>query len=216
MTPLAYVALGILGGIFVTAPVGPVNVMIIQRAFRYGFANGLAAGIGASLADLVFATAAAFGISTISGFVEGHSRPIQLVGGLLVIAFGARILWRQPGFSRPLPVDTRKRSKAAIATGAFFLTITSPATVFGFIAYFTALGEWGPQKGDVAGTVQLLLGVGIGTLGWWCGLAAAVTRLRLHLEEATLARVNLVAGALLVGFGALILGRLSVTWLRLI
>lgn len=216
MNPFAYVALGILGGIFVTAPVGPVNVMIMQRAFRYGFPTGVAAGLGASLADLLFATAAAFGISTISGFIEGHSRLIQLLGGTLVVVFGARILWRQPGFSKPVPPETRRRSKTAVALGAFFLTITSPATVFGFIAYFSALGEWGPQKEDIAGTFQLLLGVVIGTMGWWCGLAGLVTRLRLRFDEATLARINVVAGALLVGFGALILGRLSVTYFRLI
>lgn len=216
MSPLAFIALGILGGIFVTAPVGPVNVMIMQRAFRYGFSTGLAAGLGASLADLVFATAAAFGISTISGFIEGHSRLIQLTGGMLVVVFGARILWRQPGLSKPLPPERKQRSKLAIATAAFLMTITSPATVFGFIAYFSALGEWGPQEDDLVGTFQLLLGVLIGTIGWWCGLAWVVTRLRLKFDETTLARINVVSGALLVGFGALILGRLSVTYFRLI
>lgn len=216
MNPLSYVALGILGGIFVTAPVGPVNLMIMQRAFRYGFPTALAAGLGASLADLLFAAAAAFGLSTISGFIEGHSPLIQLLGGLLVVTFGARILWRQPGLSKPLPPDTGRRGKAGIAVAAFFMTITSPATVFGFIAYFSALGEWGPQEDDHAGTFQLLLGVVIGTVGWWCGLAWVVTRLRVRFDEATLARINVVSGALLVGFGALILGRLSVTYFRLI
>jgi threonine/homoserine/homoserine lactone efflux protein len=216
LSPVALVALGVLGGVFVTAPVGPVNVMIIQRAFRYGFPTGFAAGIGASVADVVFATAAAFGISTISGFIEGHSRLIQLIGGSLVVLFGARILWRQPGFGRPLPIESRTRSLTQIALGTFALTITSPATVFGFIAYFSALGDWGPRQGDVAGTTQLLAGVAMGTLGWWCGLAALVTRLRVHLTEETLGKVNVVAGALLVGFGALILGRLSVTYFRLI
>ncbi|MCF3936097.1 LysE family transporter [Acuticoccus sp. M5D2P5] len=216
MTPLAYIGLGILGGVFVTAPLGPVNVMIMQRAFRYGFMVGLAAGIGASLADVAFATAAAFGISTVSEFVEGHSRLIQLIGGLLIILFGSRILWRQPGFGHPLPVETRRRSPAEVAVTTFFLTITNPATVFGFIAYFSALGEWGPDPDEIWGTVQLLVGVALGTLGWWCGLAAVVTRLRVRITESTLAKVNVIAGALLVGFGALILGRLSVTYFGLI
>lgn len=213
---LAYVALGMLGGVFVTAPLGPVNVMIMQRSFRYGFGSGLSAGVGASLADIVFATAAAFGISAIGAFIEGHSRLIQLAGGLLVIVFGARILWRQPVMSTTLPVETRRKSAVEIGAGTFFLTITSPATIFGFVAYFSALGEWGPDQGDVLGTIELVLGVAIGTLGWWCGLAAVVTRLRLRFTEATLARVNLIAGMMLVFFGAMILGRLSVTFFGLI
>lgn len=216
MTPLAYIALGVLGGLFVTAPLGPVNVMIVQRALRYGFPSGVAAGAGAALADIIFATGAAFGISAVDSFVEGHSRVIQLVGGTLVLFFGARILWRQPGVGEPLPAETRRRTRAELFGLAFFLTITNPAAVFGFIAYFGALGEWGPQEGEFWGVIQLLIGVTAGTFGWWCGLSAVVTRLRLHFDEATLARVNLVAGALLLGFGGAILGRLSVTYFGLI
>ncbi|MEM8854217.1 MAG: LysE family transporter [Pseudomonadota bacterium] len=215
MTPLALIALGILGGIFVTAPLGPVNVMIMQRAFRFGFPSGLAAGLGAALADVVFAAAAAFSISTVRAFIEGHSRVIQLVGGILVAAFGGRILLSHPRF-RKSPSDAEPGGLPQTAVATFMLTITNPATVFGFIAYFGALGEWGPQKGDVVGTMQLLLGVGIGTLSWWTGLTALVTRLRVHMTEETLSKINVVAGALLVGFGALILGRLSVTYFRLI
>ncbi|WP_420392038.1 LysE family translocator [Acuticoccus sp.] len=216
MTPLAFIALGMLGGVFVTAPVGPVNVMIMQRAFRYGFPVGLAAGLGASLADLLFATAAVFGVSTVAAFVEGHARLLQLAGGVLVVLFGARILWRQPGFGAPLPVEGARKGALRTAVTTFFLTIANPATIFGFLAYFGALGEWKPQKGDVVGLAQLLLGVAIGTLGWWCGLAAIVTRLRVRLDEGALAKVNVVAGAILVAFGALILGRLSVTYFNVI
>ncbi|MEO1104403.1 MAG: LysE family transporter [Pseudomonadota bacterium] len=216
MTPLAYIALGILGGLFVTAPLGPVNVLIMQRAMRYGFASGAAAGVGAALADVVFASAAAFSVSAVSAFIEGNSQILQLVGGVLVTLMGARILWRHPGFGKPPPIENRERGAAAMAMTAFVLTVTNPATVFGFVAYFGALGEWGPKKDEVWGTAQLVLGVAIGTLGWWCGLAAVVTRLRVRLNETTIGKVNVVAGALLLGFGALILGRLSVTFFEVI
>lgn len=216
LTPLAFIALGILGGVFVTAPLGPVNVMIMQRSFRYGFGMGAAAGIGAAFADVLFAAVAAFSVSKVDEFISGHSRALQLVGGTLVVFFGARILWRQPGFNKPLPLETRQRGALETAAKTFVLTLTNPATIFGFIAYFGALGEWGPQEGDIVGTAQLVLGVAIGTMGWWLGLAAVVTKLRLRLDESALARINVVAGAVLVGFGALILGRLSVTFFGLI
>ncbi|WMS42522.1 LysE family transporter [Acuticoccus sp. MNP-M23] len=199
-----------------TAPLGPVNVLIMQRALRYGFVSGLGAGVGAALADVVFASAAAFSVSTVSGFIEGHSRIIQLVGGLIVGFIGARILWRQPGFDKPLPEETRRRSAAEMSVGTFFLTISNPATIFGFVAYFSALGEWAPDKGDYVGTGQMVLGVAIGTLGWWCVLSGAVTKMRVRLNETMIAKFNVIAGALLLGFGALILGRLSVTYFEVI
>ncbi len=216
LNDLWIIALGVLGGVFVTAPLGPVNVMIIQRAFRYGFGMGVAAGCGAALADLVYATLAALGVSTVQEFVSGHERELQLVAGIVVVGFGARILWKQPGFSRGLPYEAKPPGLAETAVKTFLLTLTNPATVFGFIAYFGALGEWAPDEDDVARIAALLAGVALGSVGWWVGLAAVVTRLRLRLTETTLAKVNIVAGALLVGFGATILGRLSVTYFDII
>lgn len=217
MTPLAYVMLGILGGLFVTVPLGPVNVMILQRAFHYGFVSGALAGLGASLADVLFATLAAFSISTVRAFVEGNAQAIQLVGGSLVVAFGARILWRGATVKKPIAANGLSASVGFRSLGSTFaLTITNPATIFGFVAYFGALGEWGPPQDDYLGTMQLLLGVLLGTLGWWCLLSALVTRLRVRFTETMLERVNLFAGTLLVVFGAVILGRLSVTYFKLI
>lgn len=216
MSDLALVLLGVLGGIVVNAPLGPVNVMIIQRAFRYGFAMGLAAGCGAVAADLLFATLALLGVSTVQWIVEGYSRGIQLVAGLVVILFGARILWKQPGLLRGLPIETRRPGLMETAAKTCLLSLTSPATVFGFLAYFGALGDWVPEEGDFAGIAELLAGVALGTLAWWVGLTALVTRLRLRLTDAALRTVNIVAGALLIGFGTTILGRLSAAYFQLL
>lgn len=217
MTPLAYVLLGVFGGILVTAPLGPVNVMIIQRSVRYGFLSGASAGIGAAVADILFATIAAFGISAVRTFVDDHAKGIQLVGGTLVFLIGVRIMWRHARLSHSLESANSHGAVGWRSLGTTFaLTITNPATVFGFIAYFGALGDWGPPEDDHWGSVQLVLGVGIGTIAWWCGLAAVVTRLRVRFTDDTLARFNMIAGIVMMGFGAGILGRLSVTYFKLI
>jgi hypothetical protein len=70
---------GIGVGIVFSAPVGPVNILCIQRAFRGGFFSGLAAGLGAALADTFFAAVSAFGLTAVSGFVEGHSTALQAI-----------------------------------------------------------------------------------------------------------------------------------------
>lgn len=45
------IPVGIVIGILVAAPVGPVNVLCIQRAVERGFWGGVAAGLGAVLGD---------------------------------------------------------------------------------------------------------------------------------------------------------------------
>ncbi|MEM6847873.1 MAG: LysE family transporter [Pseudomonadota bacterium] len=216
LTPLGFIGLGFLGGLFVTVPLGPVNVMIIQRAFRYGFVAGISAGFGAAVADLIFAVIAAFGLSAVTSFIEGHSQVIQLVGGTVVAIVGLRILFFSPSLDSGPVADEDPRGSLQVAAATFALTITNPATIFGFFAYFSALGQWGPQKNNPTDALLICLGVGLGVLGWWFTLSALVTRLRVRLNERFLSRVNIVAGAILVGFGALILGRLSVTYLEMV
>ena len=202
--PLLLTGFGV--GVIFSAPVGPVNILCVQRAFRSGFLSGLAAGIGAVAADGTFAAVAAFGVTAVSGFVEGHSFWLQLVGGFLLIAFGIRTARAHPH------LETGEEVKAPlIATdGATFgMTITNPATVLGFLALFGSLGDWAPKPGDWLAAGMFVLGVVAGGGAWWVTASAAIAALRDRMTDTTLARINLVAGALLVLFGVVVLGRLA-------
>lgn len=210
----AMVALGFGIGVLVAVPVGPVNVLTIQRSFRFGFVSGLAAGAGSSVADTIFAAVIAFGLTAVSTFVEGHSVVIQIVGGVLVILFGLRILRSHPHLTLDVPTTSTGMVRA-FATG-FFMTITNPGAMLGFIGLFGALGDIAPGEGDWVGTAELVLGVALGTLAWWTTVAGVVSRVRERFTEGTLARINLVAGTILIGFGGVILGRLALLRLGLI
>ena len=79
---LVLAGLGI--GILMAAPVGPVNVLVIQRALSRGFWGGLAAGIGAVIGDGLLAAIAAFSVTAISDVITTHQRDIQVAGGALL------------------------------------------------------------------------------------------------------------------------------------
>jgi threonine/homoserine/homoserine lactone efflux protein len=202
--PLLLTGLGV--GVVFSAPVGPVNILCVQRAFRSGFLSGLAAGLGAVTADGLFAAVAAFGITAVSGFVEGHSFWLQLVGGLLLIAFGIRTARAHPHLDE---AAGESGTPWATAAATFGMTITNPATVLGFLALFGSLGSWAPQPGDWVAAGMFVIGVVSGGSGWWLLVATAVAALRDRMTDATLARINLVAGSILVLFGVAVLGRLA-------
>ena len=202
--PLLLTGFGV--GVIFSAPVGPVNILCVQRAFRSGFFAGLAAGIGAVAADGTFAAVAAFGVTAVSGFVEGHSFWLQLIGGVLLIAFGIRTARAHPH----LETGEEERATLIATAGATFgMTITNPATVLGFLALFGSLGTWAPKPGDWLGAGMFVIGVVAGGGAWWVTAAAAIAALRDRMTDTTLARINLVAGALLVLFGGVVLGRLA-------
>ena len=68
--PTRFAIIGLIIGVLIAAPVGPVNIVCIQRTLERGFWGGFAAGLGAVLADGLIATIAAYGASAISGFMK--------------------------------------------------------------------------------------------------------------------------------------------------
>ena len=50
-------------GLLISAPVGPVNILCIQRTLAKGFWAGFAIGLGAIGADFLISVAAALGIT---------------------------------------------------------------------------------------------------------------------------------------------------------
>ncbi len=131
---LLIIPVGIVIGILVSAPVGPVNVLCIQRAIERGFFGGLAAGLGAMLGDGLIALFASLGVGAISGAIEYHHQAIQIVGGLALVAFGIKL------YVAPVAVESVRSETGDTASlrdyawdipKTFFLTITNPGAVLG-------------------------------------------------------------------------------------
>ena len=94
--PTRFAIIGVFIGVLIAAPVGPVNIVCIQRTLERGFWGGFAAGLGAVLADGVIAMVAAYGATAISGFMTTHQLKIELAGGLILTVFGLNVFLSQP------------------------------------------------------------------------------------------------------------------------
>ena len=108
---LVLAGLGI--GLLMAAPIGPVNVLVIQRAVSRGFWGGLAAGLGAVIGDGVLAAIGAFSIAAISDVMVAYGDTIQTVGGLLLLGFGLSLLLCRPVLMTP--VDERSQRVDPVA-----------------------------------------------------------------------------------------------------
>ncbi len=206
---------GFIIGILVAAPVGPVNVLCIQRALYRGMWGGVAAGLGAVIGDGLIALSAAMGVGAISGVVTYHRAAIQLVGGLVLIAFGWRLYVTKPDLDAP---DVNGGGAPSLKDyfwdipKTFLLTVTNPGAVLGLFAIFGGISTFVEVRGPVE-ALLMVAAVMVGSLSWWFGLSYAVARLRSRVSLDRLGLINRVAGMALVIFGVVLIGEIGINWL---
>ena len=197
-------------GIVVAAPVGPVNVLCIQRAIARGFWGGLAAGLGAMLGDGLIALSAALGVGSISGAVTTHRSVIQVVGGLALMLFGARMYVTPPAIELDKSENGGKGTLLDYAwdiPNTFLLTITNPGAVLGLFAIFGGVSTYVEVRNRTDALVMVASVMG-GSLAWWLWLSSVIGRMRHRLKPEWLALINTRAGLLLIGFGLLLIGEI--------
>jgi threonine/homoserine/homoserine lactone efflux protein len=213
---LLIIPVGIIIGILVAAPVGPVNVLCIQRAIERGFWGGIAAGLGAVLGDGLIALSAALGVGAISGAIEYHRSSIQVVGGLALLAFGAKLYLAPPrleALNPDIDQSATLRDYAWDIPQTFFLTITNPGAVLGLFAIFGGVSTF-VEVHSYVDALTMVASIMGGSLIWWIGLANLIGRVRHRLDPGLLAQMNRVAGILLMGFGVLLVGEIVFSFLR--
>jgi len=220
-------------GVLIAAPVGPVNIVCIQRTLERGFWGGFAAGIGAVIADGLIATVAAFGITAISGVMASHKQEIQLIGGVIMIAFGVKLYTAEPKLVRrkngtslaelrrivdAVPERLRPALRfqiwrilphAGVIPQTFFLTITNPGAILGLFAIIGGLGSVIGGINNYLEALTLVMSVMAGSLLWWAVLSRLIEKLRGRINEGRLKLINQVAGAVLFVFGGLLFFQLA-------
>ncbi len=197
---LVLAGLGI--GVLMAAPIGPVNVLVIQRAVSRGFWGGLAAGLGAVLGDGVLAAIAAFSVAAISDVMVAYGELIQLIGGVLLIGFGLALLLCRPVLLTPPHERSHLLEHTGIIPQTFVLTVTNPGAILGMAAMIGGLGSLIGGLNTNIEALILVASVMGGSLLWWLGLSELIATIRHRLTEGRLNAINRIAGVILTAFGA--------------
>ena len=209
---------GVLLGLSIAAPVGPIGVLCIRRTLANGRLSGFLSGLGAATADACYGTLAALGLTFISTILIEQQIWLRLVGGVFLCYLGLRTFLERPSGSfssqastssvgelesAPLQNSSRPSPKALLADYAstFLLTLTNPLTILSFAAIFAGLGVW-EVSGSAAAALMLVLGVFCGSASWWLLLSTAADALRVRfLKPQSLVWVNRISGLIIGGFG---------------
>ncbi|MGC9954409.1 MAG: LysE family transporter [Rhizomicrobium sp.] len=202
---------GVLIGLIAAVPIGPVNLICIRRTLQCGSFHGFVAGLGAALGDGVFASITAFGFTAVAQLIVGFSTALQLIGGLLLLSFGIRTFYTPPPrFDERLAANENGTSSHVRGMGTtFVLTISNPATLFGFTALFAGLGGLAGENASFFAAAFVVLGVFAGSTLWWLTLTTVVGLLHARIDDGIVRIINEISGAVVALFGVVVLGHLA-------
>lgn len=187
---------GLVLGVAIAAPLGPIGALCINRTLERGFWAGVAGGLGTAIADGCYALLAAAGFTALGAILGWVELPLQVLGGLFLLYLGIQGLKPRARVSAA-SVDARGLFSTTVAT--FLLTIANPATILSFAAIFAGLGLAAGQGGATG--MLLVAGVFLGSLAWWFFLSGVVSLLRKRLPDSFSILVGRVSAVILIVFG---------------
>lgn len=202
---IGFLLKGILVGIIIAIPVGPVGVLCIRRTILHGRLAGFTSGLGAATADSVFGIIAGFGLTVISDWLLDWQNWLRLIGAGFLLVIGMAAFFHDPLSGTKSQRDPENLFADFAST--FVLTITNPITILAFLAIFAGIGFAG-QQATLGTAAILVLGVWLGSLLWWAGLSLGAGLVRLSFRRDHLVWINRGSGGILVLSGVALIGSL--------
>ncbi|MDL2290274.1 LysE family translocator [Paludibacteraceae bacterium OttesenSCG-928-F17] len=190
---------GIIIGLCISVPLGPIGMLCIQRTLNRGRKYGIATGLGATTSDLVYTIITLFFLRFIIGFIDEHRMIVQIIGAAIVIVFGYFIFKSRPS-TQPQAHDTSKHSLFSDFITSFGLTFSNPFILFVLIALFarfTFIQENSTLATYIIGIGSILTGAFL----WWLLLTYIVSHFRNKLNLRGLRLINLITGCVIMVIG---------------
>lgn len=188
---------GIIIGLTLAVPVGPISLLCIRRSIADGRLHGIVSGLGVATADSLYAAVAVLGLTAISGIIIAQQLFFRIFAGLVLIVIGVKVFLsvpQEPGENdghESYPKDFLSMLAIALAnplTILFFLVVLPGfGVVLGGSSFFTS--------------AEFVLGIFSGSAAWWIILCGAVGSVRSSLSTRTLQLINRISGVLIFCFG---------------
>jgi len=189
---------GILIGLILSAPVGPLSLMCIQRSINDGRLHGILSGIGVATADAIYAAVAFLGLTAISGFILSWQDFFRFFAGLVLILVGIRIFLTRP---REEETGSPHESYAKDYLSMVAIAIANPLTI---IFLMVTLPGFGFVIGGttILAAAEFVAGFLAGSVAWWILLCGVLGSVRSRISTGHLVLINRVSGLFIVCIGA--------------
>lgn len=169
---------GILIGLLISIPTGPVGFLCLERTLVFNRRAGFASGLGSVTADAFYASVVLFGLHHISDFIKDFQPEIRLVGSILLLYIGTKILIEKKENKNTHHLGDGSDTKNFLSS--FLITMTNPIQIITFGILFSFIGE---NYTNFHQTSFFIFGLLIGAIFWWGSLTIIVDKYRHKIGE---------------------------------
>lgn len=185
-------------GVIISAPMGPVGILCVQRTLEKGRRTGFYTGVGAALSDLIYCLVTGFGLSFVEDFLKSNQDVIQLIGSVVLVIFGVYLFRSNPSRTLRKPDSNDSSPQKDILSG-FLFTFSNPLIVFLIIGLFARFNFLLPEitwYDYVIGFASVIFGA----LCWWWLVTFAINKVRAHFNLRSMWLINKIIGGVIMIF----------------
>lgn len=193
---------GIIIGLTLAVPVGPISLLCIHRTVAGGRLHGILSGFGVATADSFYAAVAFLGLTAVSGMIIGNQAVFRLLAGLALVLVGIQVFRSIP--SEPGAGPENPESYVRDYLSLLAITAANPLTIIFFITILPGFGVVA-QGTTLISAVPFVAGVFLGSAVWWIVLCGSLGSVRSRLSTENLRRINQISGILITGIGVVML-----------
>lgn len=196
---------GMIIGVALAAPVGPILVEMIRRAVRDGFLHGWLIGIGALTCDSIFSALVVSGMTPIAD--NPTMRVILFFAGGLMLGFVGWNSIRQALGDDKVDGDAPPRPRSRSFATGFLMAALNPMGIVYWLSVGSALVADAVDRVGKAGGPLLVFGVMFGIFLWVTFVAGLAQISRRFVTGAAMRWITGGSGVLIAGFGVWFLWR---------
>jgi len=193
---------GVIAGLIVASPTGPVSIRAIQKTVNNGKKAGFSAGMGIVAANLIFALVVTVGFAHISVILKKYDFRFQILNIIFLSAFFLVNLKKMKNAQTIENVSKHRISFKKEFKKSLLLCLSNPSTLISFLIIFNIL-QISLDPHSSGSLISLLAGLFVGAFSWWSALTFYIGKkedfITLDFKQKT-QKISLVLIFLLLSF----------------
>lgn len=183
-------------GVFISAPMGPIGMLVIQRTLYKGRSAALSTGVGAALSDIFYCILTGMGLSFVTDFITSNQDILTIIGSVVLIIYGLYLFRANPSRSLQRSSTQQNTYWRDFGTG-FLFTFSNPLILF-FIAALFARFNFMDTRYQIIHYFFGYIAIAAGALCWWMMITFFVNKVRAHFNVRSMWLINRIIASILL------------------